>query len=66
MKTLDKVLIILGIFVAIFIVANLVIFCIFQSVPDTLISCTLGAGGVEVIMTALIQIRKKKENDEDS
>lgn len=61
MKTLDKVLIILGIFVALFIIANLIIFCIYQSVPDTLIACTLGSGGIEIIMTALIQMKKPKE-----
>lgn len=64
MKTLDKVLIALGIFVGLFIIANLVIFCIYQSVPDTLIMCTLGSGGIEVIMTTIIQTRKKKDEAE--
>ena len=48
-KFLDKVLITIAIFDAFFVIAMIVIFCIFQSVPDTLIlavaGCTFGEAG---------------------
>ena len=48
-KFLDNVLITIAIFDAIFVLAMIIIFCIFQSVPDTLIiavaGCTFGEAG---------------------
>ncbi len=48
-KFLDKVLITVAIFDLIFVIAMIVIFCLYQSVPDTLIvsvaSCTFGECG---------------------
>ena len=68
MKTLNVVLILLATFLFIFICANMVIFCIYGAIPDTLVSCVLGASGVELVMTAAIQIYKMKikgnENEE--
>lgn len=64
MKTLDKILLILGIFVALFIITMIVTFFIFQNTPDTLITCVLGSSGVEVVMTALIQMKKNKDGEE--
>lgn len=57
-KTSNLVLIVLGIFVASFIIAMIVIFCVKDSVPDTLIQYTLGAGGVEALALAGITISK--------
>ena len=70
MKTRNLVLLVLGIFVASFIIAMTVIFCVKGSVPDTLIQYTLGAGGVEALLLAGITIAKvvvgeKKEGDEE-
>ena len=49
MNTLDKVLLTIGIADFIFVVAMIVIFCVYQSVPDTLIisvfSATFGECG---------------------
>ncbi len=59
-KTLDLVLIILGIFVLLFVVAMIVIFCVKDSVPDTLIVAVMGSSGTESIMCALITLGKKK------
>ena len=58
MKTRNLVLLVLGIFVASFIIAMTVIFCVKGSVPDTLIQYTLGAGGVEALALAGITISK--------
>ena len=43
MNTLDKVLLTIGIADFMFVIAMIVIFCIFQSVPDTLIMAVFGA-----------------------
>ena len=58
MKTANKVLILLGSFVLAFVVTMTVTYWKFQSVPDTLIQYTLGAGGVEVLALAGIKISK--------
>lgn len=60
MKTLDKILLILGVFIALFIITMIVIFCIYQSIPDTLVVAVLGSGGCECVMCALITLGKKK------
>lgn len=57
-KTSNRILLVMGIFVASFIVAMTVIFCVKDSVPDTLIQYTLGAGGVEALLLAGIKISK--------
>jgi len=57
-KTSNIILLILGIFVVAFIITMIVIFCVKGSVPDTLIQYTLGAGGLEVLVLALIKISK--------
>lgn len=68
MKTLNKVLIIIGIFLALFIITMIILFCIYQSIPDTLVVGVLGSGGTECILCAIIEIAKhkyKKETNED-
>lgn len=66
MKTLNKILIILGIFIALFIITMIILFCVFQSIPDTLVVGVLGSGGTECILCAIIEITKhKKEDDND-
>lgn len=59
MKTRNKILIIVSIFLLVFIIAMTVIFCIKGSVPDTLIDKVLGVGGVVDVMTATIAIADK-------
>lgn len=58
MKTTAKVLCLLGAGMAVFITAMRVIFCIKGAVPDTLIQCTLGAGGLEALLLAFIKISR--------
>lgn len=57
-KTSNVVLLVLGLFVLAFIVCMIVTYWRFQSVPDTLIQYTLGAGGVEALSLALIKVSK--------
>ena len=69
-KTLTVILLAVGVFDVAFIITMIVIFCIYQAVPDVLIQCVLGASGIEAFLTAAIQIvkiifeKKKKKNDE--
>ena len=58
LNTSEKVLIQLGVFLVVFIVCMIVIFCVKGSVPDTLIQYTLGSGGVECVVLAGIKISK--------
>lgn len=63
-KTSNVVLVLLGVFVLTFIVSMEVIFIMKGSVPDTLIQYTLGAGGLEAVVLAVIKVAKvvKGEN----
>ncbi len=69
MKTSNFILLAMGLFAVAFIAAMTVIFCIKDSVPDTLIQYTLGAGGVEALLLAGIKISKVraggKEGEEE-
>lgn len=62
-KTSNVVLLVLGVSVALFIVAMTVIFCVKGAVKDTLIQYTLGAGGVEALLLAGIKISKVRAGD---
>ena len=70
MKTLNRILIIVGVFLALFIITMIVLFCIFQGIPDTLVIGVLGSGGTECILCAIIEVVKlkhrKEENEDDS
>ncbi|MBD5162167.1 MAG: hypothetical protein HDT14_09175 [Oscillibacter sp.] len=57
-RTSDRVLALLGLFLLAFIVAMAVIFCVRGAVPDTLIQCTMGGGGLEALLLAGIKISK--------
>ena len=57
-KTSNVVLLILGLFMFTFIVTMIVIFCVKDSVPDTLIQYVLGAGGLEAFVLAAIKVSK--------
>lgn len=58
MKTLDKVLIIVGSFIASFIIATVVIYTIKDWPYDTLIPCVVGGGVLEAINTMIITVSK--------
>lgn len=56
----DIVLMLLGAFLALFIVTMIVTFWIKDSVPDTLIQMVLGAGGLEAWLLERIKVNKIK------
>ena len=57
-KTSNVVLLVLGLSAALFITVMTVIFCVKGAVPDTLITCFFGGGGVEALLLAGIKISK--------
>lgn len=65
MNTIDKILIGCAIAVIAFTVTMIVIFCIFQSIPDTLVDNFYNLFTGEVVITFLIWwIKKKGQKDE--
>ena len=58
MRTSDRVLLALGAFLVAFITAMTVCFWRLGAVPDSLVRCTLGAGGVEALLLAAIKVSK--------
>ena len=64
LKTTTVVLLVLAVFLLIFITTMIVTFWRFQSVPDTLIQMTMGAGGVEAVVLAFIKISKVFKGEE--
>ena len=58
MRTSHRVLLALGAFLAAFITAMTVCFWRLGAVPDSLVRCTLGAGGVEALLLAAIKVSK--------
>ena len=68
MNTSTKVLIALGVFLLVFIVAMIVTYWVTGGVPDTLISCVLDTGKAEAVVLAAIKISKviKGKTEEES
>lgn len=69
MKTMDVILVIVGVALLLFTVAMIVMFCIFGAIPDTLCTCVFAALGGECgvmgwIKTAKEKNRDKKESDD--
>ena len=62
-KTSNMILLVLGLSMALFVVAMVVIFCVKGSTPDTLITCFFGGGGVEALLLAGIKISKVRAGD---
>lgn len=60
MNTIDKILIGCAIFISLFTVTMIVIFCVFQSVPDVLIESVMHIFTGETILTFLIWWIKRK------
>ena len=59
MRTSHRVLLALGAFLVAFITAMTVCFWRLGAVPDSLVRCTLGAGGVEALLLAAIKVSKE-------
>lgn len=58
MKTLDKVLIIVGIFIALFVISTVVIYTVNGWQYDVLIPCVVSGGILETINTMIITVNK--------
>lgn len=64
MNTIDKILLGLVGFLIGFTISMIVIFCIFQVTPDTLIECVFACCASEAVITfAIWWIKKKHAND---
>lgn len=60
MNTIDKILIGCAVFLGLFTLTMIILYCIFQSTPDTLIECVFGLFSGEAVITFLIWWIKKK------
>lgn len=65
MKTLDKVLIIVGIFLAAFIIATVIIYTYNGWQYDVLIPCVVGSGLLETVNTMIITVNKIRHKNID-
>lgn len=65
-KTSDRILILLGVFLLWFILSMMITYWVMGSVPDTLIQYTLGAGGVETVVLAGIKVSKVVTGEKNS
>ena len=65
MKTLDKILMIVGIFLALFIIATVIIYTMNGWQYDVLIPCVVGSGLLETVNTMLITVHKIKKGVQD-
>lgn len=66
LNKLDKVLIGMALFLFAFILATIIIYTVNGWQFDTLITCVLGAGGIESIAGAFIQVAKYKHKTDES
>lgn len=70
-NTANRILAVIGGFILWFVVAMIITYWKFQTIPDTLVQYTLGAGGIECLLLAGIKITKVikeygKEEDDDT
>ena len=65
MRTRNKILLATAIYLLVFSIAMIVIFCCKGSVPDTLISCTLGVGGVVDVMTTVVTLASVRKEERE-
>lgn len=63
MGAMDRILIVLGVFLLCFIVAMVVIFIKKDSIPDTLVQCVFGACGLEGGVMGWIKTTKERRQD---
>lgn len=56
--TMDRILLVLGVFLLVFVAVMVALFAIFQAVPDTLIVSVFGCAGLECGVMGAIKTRK--------
>lgn len=64
MNTIDKILLGIVGFILGFTISMIVLFCIFQAIPDVLVECVFAAGCSEAVITFAIWWIKKKYGNE--
>lgn len=63
-KAMDTILVFMAVFLIVFTITMIVLFCVFQAVPDTLITSVFTCFGAEGGFMSLIQITKRRKEDE--
>lgn len=63
--TMDIILALMGVAILTFTVTMIVIFCVYQSVPDTLVNCFFACCGSEGGFMAVIMVAKKLKEGKD-
>lgn len=63
-NTLDCILLICGSLLIVFTIAMIILYCLYQSVPDTLIVSFFGAFGIETVNCVMVYKEKKKNGKE--
>lgn len=66
MNTIDKILMACAIAVIVFTITMIVIFCIYQDIPSTLVECFYNLAGSEAFITFGIWWVKKKANKKET
>lgn len=66
MSTLDKILIGCAGFLLAFVITMIILFCIFQAVPDVLIESVMQVFASEIVLTFIIWWVKKKSSRRDN
>jgi hypothetical protein len=64
LNTIDKILIFCTVLLLLFTITMIVIFCIYQSIPDTLVVAFFGSFSIETINTVMLYKDKKKRGSE--
>ena len=63
--TMDIILALMGVAILTFTITMIVLFCVYQSVPDTLINCFFACCGSESGFMAVIMVAKKLKEGRD-
>jgi hypothetical protein len=62
---MDVILALMGVAILTFTVTMIILFCVFQSVPDELVRCFFACCGSEGGFMAVIMVAKKLKGDRD-
>ena len=63
--TMDIILALMGVAILTFTITMIVLFCVYQSVPDTLVNCFFACCGSEGGFMAVIMVAKKIKEGKD-
>lgn len=63
--TMDIILTLMGVAILTFTITMIILFCVYQSVPDTLVNCFFACCGSESGFMAVIMVAKKLKEGRD-